>query len=133
MKRIAKCTAWICIFSSALLGCTSSTLVEPESERWVAAQSGEIETVVLKDGTTFEFDGIQKGTIAAGMVRGISAGKPVAIPVANVSKMSVREKDTIRTMILVVGVTAVVVVIIFATSGGVHSNMSSGLSGLSFH
>lgn len=70
MNATMKLTAWICKFSSGLLGCTSTTLIQPEGENGEKLSSGEIESVVMKDGTKYEFEGNQKGTIVAGMVRG---------------------------------------------------------------
>jgi hypothetical protein len=132
MNATMKLTAWICIFSTGLLGCTSTTLIQPEGENQEKLQSGEIESVVMKDGTKYEFEGTQKGTVAAGMVRGISGGKAVAIPLSDVDKVLVRESNTGLTILAVlvgtvVGVVAVSV-IVFIGSGGFSMNMG-GLSG----
>lgn len=132
MKGIVKCTAWFCVFTTGLLGCTSSTIIEPESETWGKSETSEIESVVLKDGTNYEFEGNQKGTIVAGFVRGISAGQAIAVPLGQISHMTVREGDTVRTVLLVAGVTVGVVVLIgmLATRSG--SKSSGSFSGLGF-
>ena len=125
MNATMRLTAWICIFSTGLLGCTSTTLIQPEGENQEKLSSGEIESVVMKDGTKYEFEGTQKGTIAAGMVRGISGGKTVAIPISDVDRMLVRESDTVLTILLLgVGTAAVVAIIIGATGG--HGSTTKG-------
>ena len=125
--NVTKFTAWLCIFSSGLLGCTSTTLIQPEGENQERLSSGEIESVVMKDGTKYEFEGNQKGTLAAGMVRGISAGKTVALPLSDVDKVVVRENDTVLTTIAVIaGGAALVAIFIAASDGGkIHSGGTS--------
>ena len=122
MNATMKLTAWICIFSAGLLSCTSTTLIQPEGENQEKLSSGEIESVVMKDGTKYEFEGNQKGTVVAGMVRGISGGKAVAIPLSDVDKVLVRESNTGLTILaVVVGTVAGVVavsVIVWVGSGG---------------
>jgi hypothetical protein len=103
MNTAMKLTSWICIFSTALLGCTSTTLIQPEDENPEKLHSGEIEAVIMKDGTKYEFDGDQKTTISAGMVRGKLERRAIAIPLSDVDKVSVREVDTGLTIIVVVG------------------------------
>ncbi len=127
MKTTIKLTAWMCIFSTGLLGCTSTSLIQPDGENEKRLNSGEIESVVLKDGTKYEFEGSQKGTIAAGMVRGISGGKTVAIPLSDVDKVLVRENDTVLTTIAVIAGGAAIVAIVIAASGGGKIN-SGGTS-----
>jgi hypothetical protein len=106
------------MFSSGLLGCTSTSLIQPEGENGEKLYSGQIESVVTKDGTKYEFERNQKGTVAAGMVRGISEGKTVAIPLGDVDKLLVRESNTGLTILAVgVGVVAVVAIIVAATKG----------------
>lgn len=124
MSATIRLTAWICIFSTGFLGCTSTTLIQPEGENGEQLYSGQIESVVTKDGTKYEFEGAT-GTISAGMVRGISGGKAVAIPLSNVDKVLVRESNTGLTILLaVVGAVAVVAIIIAAT-GGLHIGVGS--------
>jgi hypothetical protein len=128
MNATMRLTAWICIFSTALLGCTSTTLYKPDGENQEKLHSGEIESVVTKDGTKYEFEGAKKGTLDAGMVRGISGGKAVAIPLSDVDKMLVRESNTVLTVLLVgVGAVAVVAAIV-ALSGGSKSTGSGSSS-----
>lgn len=103
MNATMKLTTWVCIFSSGLLGCTSTTLIQPEGANQEKLSSGEVEIVVMKDGTKYEFDGNHKVTISAGMVRGILEGKAIAIPLSDVDKVLVRESDTGVTIIVVVG------------------------------
>jgi hypothetical protein len=75
--------------------------------------------LVTKDGTKYEFEGAT-GTISAGMVRGISGGKAVAIPLSNVDKVFARESNTGLTILLVVVGTVAVVALIIAATGGLH-------------
>jgi hypothetical protein len=114
-----KLTAWICIVSTGLLGCASTTtLIQPEGENQEKLHSGEIESVVMKDGTKYEFEGTQKGTVVAGMVRGISGGKTVAIPLTDVDKVLVRESNSGLTIILAVVGGVTFVALLVAASGG---------------
>ena len=126
MNLTMKLTAWICIFSSGLLGCSSTTLIQPEGENQEILYSGQIEGVVTKDGTKYEFEGNQKGTLAAGMVRGISGEKAVAIPLSDVDKVLVRESNTGLTILAVVVGGVAVVGLLIAATGGVKMNMGGG-------
>jgi hypothetical protein len=128
MSATIRFTAWICIFSTGFLGCTSTTLIQPEAENGEELYSGQIESVVTKDGTKYEFEGVT-GNIAAGMIRGISGGKAVAIPLSDVDKVLVRENNTGLTILLVVGVAAVVALVIVAVAAkGNGSNTTLNLS-----
>lgn len=129
MNTTIRLTAWICIFSTGLLGCMSTTIIQPEGENREELYSGQIESVVTKDGTKYEFEGNQKGTIAAGMVRGISQGKAIAIPISEIDKMQVRESNTALTIVLVVVAVAVVGLIIVAASGGGSAGSTESWTG----
>ena len=128
MNATMRLTAWICIFSTGLLGCTSTTLYKPDDENQEKLSSGEVESVIMKDGTKYEFEGNHKGTISAGMVRGISGGKTVALPLSDVDKMLVRESNTVLTVLLVAVGAVAVVAIIVALSGGSKSTGSGSSS-----
>jgi len=127
--NVTKLTAWICIFTSGLLGCTSTTLIQPEGENQEKLNTAQIESVVTKDGKRYEFEGNQKGTSAAGMVRGMVDGKAVAIPLSEIDKMQVSESNTVGTILLVVGVVVVVGLIIVAASGGGKPDYGIPLTG----
>jgi hypothetical protein len=118
--------AWICIFSSGLLGCTSTTLIQPDAENQEKLYSGEVESVVTKDGTKYEFEGNQKGKVVAGMVRGISGGKAVAIPLSDVDTVLLVESNTGLTVLAVLVGGAAVVALIVAVTGGVKTNTGGG-------
>lgn len=108
MNVTMKLIAWTCILSTALWGCTSTTLVNPEGKNADKLYDGDIEIVVTKDGTKYEFEDSQEVTINAGVIRGISGGKAVAIPLAEISKVYVRESDTVLTILAGVGVVAII-------------------------
>jgi hypothetical protein len=114
MNITMKITAWICMFTTAFVGCTSVSLVNPEGKNADELYNGEIEIVVTKDGTKYEFEDSQRVTINGGVIRGLSGGKPVSIPLTDVSKVYVRQSDTVLTVLAVVGGTLVVVLIIGA-------------------
>jgi len=63
----------------------------------------------MKDGTKYEFEGNQGGTVIAGMVRGISGGKAVAIPLTDVDKVLVRKSDAGLTILAVVAASAIII------------------------
>jgi hypothetical protein len=134
MNATMTLTAWLCILSTALLGCTSTTLYKPEGENQEKLHSGQIEGVVMKDGSKFEFDGDKKATIADGMVRWTSEGKAVTIRLSDVDKVLVRESDTGLTIEVVVGgvlaVAAVGFILLVARDvGGAVAVGQSGLFG----
>jgi hypothetical protein len=126
MNATMTLTAWLCILSTALLGCTSTTLYKPEGENQEKLHSGQIEGVVMKDGSKFEFDGDKKATIAE--------GKAVTIRLSDVDKVLVRESDTGLTIEVVVGgvlaVAAVGFILLVARDvGGAVAVGQSGLFG----
>jgi hypothetical protein len=128
MNATIRLIAWICILSTGLLGCTSTTLIQPEGANQEKLSSGEIESLVTKDGTKYEFEGTKKGTLADGMVRGISGGRAVAIPLSDVDKILVRESNTGLTILLVAVGAVAVVAIIVALAGGSKSTGSGSYS-----
>jgi hypothetical protein len=129
MNTTMKLVAWICIFSTGVLGCTSTALIRPEGENQEKPSAGEIESVIMKDGTKYEFEGTQRAAISAGMVRGISEGKTVAIPLSDVDKMRVRGSDTGLTIIMAVVGTAAFVGLIVGFSEAFKST-AKGIASL---
>ncbi len=53
MGQVSKGVAWICIFSTFLLGCYSSSLIDPNGGAKEKMYSGKIESVILKDGREY--------------------------------------------------------------------------------
>jgi hypothetical protein len=113
MNSTMKVTAWVCIFSTSMLGCTSTSLYKPEGENQEKLYSGQIEGVVTKDGTKYEFRGDPKATIVDAVIKGISEGKEVAIPLSEVDKVLVREHDTGLTICVIVGAGLTVAAVAF--------------------
>jgi hypothetical protein len=51
MKMRLKVVAWLCIFSTLLIGCYSSALIDPNGTERKKVYKGEIEYVIMLDGT----------------------------------------------------------------------------------
>jgi len=51
MKTVGKIVAWLCIFSTLFVGCYSSALIDPSGNERSKIYSGDIEYVIMKDGT----------------------------------------------------------------------------------
>ena len=58
MGQISKAVACLCIFSIMLVGCYSSTMIDPGGGEKEKMHSGRIKSVILMDGTRYAFDGV---------------------------------------------------------------------------
>jgi hypothetical protein len=56
MKKARKMVAWGCIFSTLFMGCYASSVIEPTGVEKETIYSNNIEYVVTKDGTKYEFE-----------------------------------------------------------------------------
>jgi hypothetical protein len=56
MNNATRLVAWVCIFSTPLAGCYTSSLIEQNGAEKERIYSGNIESVVTKDGKRYEFE-----------------------------------------------------------------------------
>jgi hypothetical protein len=121
MQETSKGVAWICIASTLLTGCSTTTLIEPTASDKERVCSGEIQYVVRNDSTKFWFDKrpaiindtiIGKATFYRNRAR---VSDSVAIALPDVTMVSLDESDPTATMLLGVGIVGVVVALIVAT------------------
>jgi len=88
MKTTGKVTAWLCIFSSLLMGCYSSALVDPVGEDKEDIQSHDIAFVVLKDSRKYVFDEPPAiiGDTIVGQISKVIGSIEVTIPASEVTQ-----------------------------------------------
>jgi hypothetical protein len=56
MNSTNKTIVWVCIFSTLLMGCYTSTVIDSSGREMEKIFSGDIESVALKGGTKYRFD-----------------------------------------------------------------------------
>jgi len=130
MKKGGKVVAWVCIFSTVIMGCYSSAMIEPTGANKERVYSGEIHYLVTKDSTRYWFEkppAIVKDTIVGEANfyrgRGLTTEK-VSIPYSNVTMASVDESDPMATTFLVAGI-----VVLFLALGMTAQGAGWNLSG----
>jgi hypothetical protein len=106
MEKASKGAAWICIFSTLLMGCYTTAVVEPTGAA-EKMRSGEINLVIMKDSTKYDFQTpptVVKDTIV-GEIRAYGEGgfaaKLVSLPLSNVAFVSVSEYSSEQTTIAI--------------------------------
>jgi len=113
MTATNKSIAWLCIFSTCLAGCYSSSLIDPANER-DRVYSDKIDYVVTYDGTKYEFSSppsIVNDTIIGDVkvkVPGGTITKQVSIPISDVTRVGVSKFNATSTVLLIVAVGAAV-------------------------
>lgn len=92
MERTGKIVAWLCIFSTLLMGCYSSAIIDPTGDEKDEIYSQKIEYVVTKDGTKYQFrrpPTIVKDAIVGEVDMGVGdalAARQVSIPTFDVAQ-----------------------------------------------
>ena len=88
MKTIGNVVAWPCIFSTLLVGCYSSALVDPAGEDKEDIQSHDIAFVVLKDSRKYVFDEPPAiiGDTIVGQISKVIGSIEVTIPASEVTQ-----------------------------------------------
>jgi len=117
-----KIIAWLCMVSTLLTGCTSTTLVEPERDGVSVIHSGRIASVIMKDGTEYTFtdppeviDDVIVGTLDIRVTEGIMKF-PVALPLSEVAQVTVREENAVVTVLTLGSIIVVTVLVIAAVT-----------------
>ncbi len=103
MKTAGRIAAWTCIFSTLLMGCYSSVMIEPTGLEKEKIYSGRIKSEVTKDGTVFWFDPLAVADSTA--IVGVVNGKQVSIPLSDVESVttSSRPSNAISALLIVIG------------------------------
>jgi hypothetical protein len=107
MEKASKGVAWICIFSTLVMGCKTTHVVGATDEIQRKVHSGEIVKVLAKDGTEYVFE--RPATVVHDTIVGraqirIGEGymvRHVSLPLSTVASVSVREHDSTATWLFV--------------------------------
>jgi hypothetical protein len=85
MGKASKGVAWLCIFSALLIGCYSSALIDPNGTQRTKIYKGEIEYVIMQDGTKQVFS--TPPTVKDSVIH---FNQPVALAMRDVAKVGSR-------------------------------------------
>jgi hypothetical protein len=94
MEKASKGVAWTCIFSTFLLGCYSSSVIDPMGAEREEIYTGPIQFIVTKDGTEYEFKRppaiVNDAIVGAAEIGGSDAviEQHVSIPTSEVAYVS---------------------------------------------
>jgi hypothetical protein len=121
MNTAGKAVAWTCIFSTLLVGCTSSAMIDPAGSEKERVYTDSIKMVITRDGTKYEFD--PPATVVSNAIVGtvkipVEAGsmtKQISIPLSEVVRVQVSEFSAGKTLLLGVGLAAIVALIAVAS------------------
>jgi hypothetical protein len=116
MNRIFRIVAWVTTVSMCVTGCYTSSLIEPVAGDEGELYSQDIEIVVTRDGTKYQFDDVPRPTIVKGSIVGYVKRTQVIIPIAEVSKVYVSKVDAGMTTLAVIAGAVVVLAAIFIIS-----------------
>ena len=108
VNRTKKPMAWLCIYSTLLMGCYGSVLIDPKGDESARVYSDEIKFVLTKDGTKYVFEkppvivndtivGEVKVPVAEGMMT-----KKLSVPLSDVAEVSVKEYNQTWTTVSIV-------------------------------
>jgi uncharacterized membrane protein YuzA (DUF378 family) len=104
MKRTSEVVVWSCILNTLLVGCFSSAMISPTGDEKEKVYTDEIEVVITKDGTKYEFD-IPAGVASNAIVGPVNHNR-VSVPLSEVEKVQVSSFSYTKTVLLVVGIAA---------------------------
>ena len=108
MEKTRVIAASLCIFSTLLTGCYSSTLIDPRELSQQELHSKTIAKVFANEGTAYEFRRTslfrdESATVTGDSVIGYSDGKRVSIPLSDVVRVQVKEFQPGLTTLAVLG------------------------------
>ena len=116
MKTVNRFVAWICLFSTTVMGCYTTSLIEPTGNERQRIERGEIIRVVMKDGTRYKFDkpailveGAIIGQTEIKQSDGEYSSREVSLPITDVAEVHLSEHDGVKTAVLGRVIFAVVV------------------------
>jgi hypothetical protein len=127
MKKTGRLVAWLGISSTLLLGCYTSEMIDPTGTEKERIHAREIESVVTRDGTKYEFrePPIIKNDILVGEARIYGTFLPtfgvVTVPMSDVAGVSVSRYNAVKTWIWVgIGTYVVIGCAVAATKNDFH-------------
>lgn len=116
MKTVNRLVAWTCLFSTTVMGCYTTSFIEPTGDGRQRMEKGEITRVVMKDGALYDFDEppivAEEAIIGKAKIRqsdGEYISKEVSLPITDVLEIHLSEVDEVANVVLAVTFTAVVV------------------------
>ena len=122
MNTTTKAVAWLCIFSTFLMGCYTSTLISPTDSNREQLESGTIEYVVTKDSMKYVFEDTPDAPVIANdSIVGWVDTSQVSIPLSDVVQISTENVDwvaTIGSSVLGLALVSGIVVGFIALGGG---------------
>jgi len=101
MDKASKVVAWLCIFSTLLMGCYSSTLIAPTRDERSKMHSYTIEYIVMRDGRQVDFSvppAACDTAIFYGQYRSVSIPVSDIVEVNSGGKVGVVHLDRIRSV-----------------------------------
>jgi len=132
MNCTIRIVAGLCIFSTLFTGCYSSALIDPTGDEKDRIYTDNIKMVISKDGTKYEFD--PPATVGSNAIVGtakirVSEGyitKQVSIPMSDVEKVQVSQFSPTNTILLALGLGAIVALVFAATAFNTADNAMNG-------
>ena len=116
MNAAGKTVAWLCVFSILFCGCYSSAIIYPTGNEKDGMYSGNIQSILTKDGTRYEFD--FSPAISNNAIVGAVNNKSVSIPLSDVRVIYGTKFDAVRTVVLVLSVALCAGVVAYVTTAG---------------
>jgi hypothetical protein len=94
MGQVSKAVAWICIFSTPLIGCYTPVVIDPNGKEKEELSGTEIMCDVTTDGKRYDFVETPKVDQGSGMIVGQSV---VTTQVSDTQKLSISPAAVART------------------------------------
>jgi hypothetical protein len=128
MNNKHKAVAWVCIFSTLLMGCYGTVLIDPTGSEKESIHAHDIKYVTLRDGTEYEF--YNPPTIANDTLAGKGwyygalwpESRQVALPMSHIAEITVSRYNPELTLWACVGV----VVVLGLAAGIVDAQLVKG-------
>ena len=121
MKTVHRFVAWICLFSTTVMGCYTTSFIEPTGDGRQRIEKGEITRVVMKGGTVYEFDEppivVEEAITGDAKIKqsdGEYISKEVSLPITDVAEIHLSEVDEVANVVLAITLVAVMVVGVIA-------------------
>jgi hypothetical protein len=129
MEKTGRAVAWICMFSTLLVGCYTSAAIDPGAQK-ERMYSERITYIVTKDSTMYKFN-YSPPTIHPEYLRGMAdfrtpkgnSTREVILPLANIAHVGVREFQVETTLWTVLGIAAAIGVAYAVAYGIAVANM----------
>jgi len=114
MKTVHRFVAWICLFSTTVMGCYTTSFIEPTGDGRQRIEKGEITRVVMKGGIVYEFDEppivVEEAITGDAKIKqsdGEYISKEVSLPITDVAEIHLSEVDYFASFALWAAITAI--------------------------